>query len=132
MGCVCTKTVKEAAWVIIEKCSACTWATTSTPTRRCVRQLPSFPAGSSAQGRELCHMSDEAGSERPCESYLHRAAGRGERRGNSVLKVSARGQRITEVGHDTKEMLKSLNFAVQLHVTQPTVKMYFKTLCGII
>ncbi|XP_036205323.1 40S ribosomal protein S17-like [Myotis myotis] len=57
-----------------------------------------------------------------------------ERRENYVPEVSALYPEIIEVDPDTKEMLKLLDFGSlsNLHVTQPTFVMNFKTPCGAI
>lgn len=72
------KTMKKMARVTPERQTR-TWATTSTPKSASARRSPLSPARSSTISKAALSTSDEADSERPCETYSHQEAGRRER-----------------------------------------------------
>ncbi|KAK2101791.1 40S ribosomal protein S17 [Saguinus oedipus] len=106
MGRVRTKTVKKAAWVIIEN-----------------KKLRNKIAG------YVTHLMKRIQRGPVRGIFIKLQEEERERRDNYVPEVSALDQEIIEVDPDTKEMLKFLDFGSlsNLQVTQPTVGMNFKT-----
>lgn len=76
MGCVRTKTMKKVAQVIVEKYYNLLGSDFHSNKHVC-KKITIIP--SQIQDSGLYHTTDGTDSERPHESYLHQAAGRGER-----------------------------------------------------
>ncbi|KAK2084728.1 40S ribosomal protein S17 [Saguinus oedipus] len=110
MGHIHTKTMKKAAWVILEKYYMRLGNDFHTDKRIC-QECAIIPSKKLHNKTQAMLQEEER-----------------ERKDNYAPEVSALGQEIIEVDPDTKEMLKLLDFSSLsiLQVTQPTVGMKFK------
>ncbi|EPY86265.1 40S ribosomal protein S17-like protein [Camelus ferus] len=124
MGRVHTTTVK-AAQVIVEKYYTRLGSYFHTNKRMC--GIAIIPSKKLRQDSRLRHTS-EVGSERPSEASPSSCWRRRERRDSYMPEVSTLDQEITEVGPDTKEILKLLDFCQSVQTAGHSAdRMNFKT-----